>query len=191
MAARPFGGKRPGAVQARPRQRVWSPWLRLMHWVLALAMMVGFVTHEGGGTVHETAGYVAWAVAMVRIVLGFFGSGYWHFGQFVRPIPATLRYARDVLAHREARYLGHNPLGGWMVLLLLADAVACGVTGWMATTDRFFGVAWVGNLHEAVGEALVPLLLFHLAGVAFTAWRHRENLVAAMLHGNKRAPDEV
>lgn len=174
-----------------PLQTVWSPWLRLMHWVLALSMIVGFVTHENVGTVHETAGYVAWAVACLRVLLGFVGSGYWRFGQFVRPFPATLNYAREVWAHREARFLGHNPLGGWMVLALLSDAVACGVTGWMSTTDRFFGVAWVADLHEAVGEALVPLLLLHLAGVAFTSWRHRENLVGAMVHGKKRGPDKV
>ena len=174
-------------MPAAPRQTVWNPLLRALHWVLAVSMIASFVTHEGAGAVHEALGYIAWAAGSLRVVLGFAGSGYWPFKQFVRSPAATLAYTRDVLAHRESRFLGHNPLGGWMVLALLADAIACGLTGWMSTTDRFFGVAWVGNLHDGLGHALIPLLLLHLAGVAFTSWRHRENLVAAMLHGKKRA----
>ena len=170
-------------------QAVWSPLLRLMHWVLAVAMIASFATHEGGGQVHEITGYIAWAVASLRVLLGFSAGGYWRFRQFVPSVSTTVAYARAVMARREPRYLGHNPLGGWMVVALLADTVACGLTGWMSTTDRFFGVAWVGDLHLALGEAFLPLLVLHLAGVVFTSWRHRENLVGAMVHGNKRALD--
>jgi cytochrome b len=187
MRASRTGASTPVGSSAMPVQTVWSPWLRALHWVLAVSMIASFVTHEGAGTVHEVLGYVALAAACVRVLLGFAGAGYWPFRQFVRSPAATLAYTRDLLAHREKRYLGHNPLGGWMVLVLLTDVIACGLTGWMSTTDRFFGVAWVGNLHDAVGHALIPLLLLHLAGVVFTSWRHRENLVAAMLHGKKRA----
>jgi cytochrome b len=164
---------------------VWSPWLRLMHWLLAAAMITSFATHEHVGTLHEASGYVALVVALLRVLLGFAASGYWRFGQFVRGPADTLAYARDVWARRETRYLGHNPLGGWMVLALLADAVGAGLTGWLTTTDRFFGVGWLAELHDVLGHALLPLLALHLAGVVFTSIRHRENLVAAMLHGKK------
>jgi cytochrome b len=168
------------------RQTVWSLWLRLLHWLLALSMITSFVTHEGGGQLHEWSGYVALAAALARVVMGFVGSGYWRFSQFVRSIPVTLEYARSVLKKTEARHIGHNPLGGWMVLALLGDAIATGFTGWLYTTDRFFGYEWLGNLHNALGHAFVPLLILHLAGVVFTSLRHRENLAAAMLHGKKR-----
>ncbi len=166
-------------------QTVWSPWLRLLHWVLAASMITSFATHEHVGTLHEASGYVALAAALLRIGLGFAATGYWRFAQFVRGTGATLAYAREVWAHREARYLGHNPLGAWMVLALLADATGAGLTGWLTTTDRFFGVAWLAELHEVLGQALLPLLALHLAGVVFTSLRHRENLVAAMWHGKK------
>ena len=167
-------------------QTVWSPWLRALHWVLAISMIASFVTHEGAGLVHEVPGNVALAAAVVRVGMGLFGAGYWPFSQFVRSPATTLAYAGDVLARREKRFLGHNPLGGWMVMVLLADAITCGLTGWMSTTDRFFGIAWVGDLHDLLGHALIPLLVLHVAGVAFTSWRHRENLVGAMVHGKKR-----
>jgi cytochrome b len=177
----------PPSPPATATQTVWNLGVRLLHWTLAGAMITSFVTHDNVGRVHEWAGYVALAAATVRVVLGFAASGYWRFSQFVHGLKVTLAYARSVWQHKELRYLGHNPLGGWMVLVMLADAIGAGLTGWLSTTDRFWGVAWVADLHGVLGKALPPLLLLHVAGAVFTSWRHRENLVAAMLHGRKPA----
>jgi cytochrome b len=176
-------------MSKRATQPVWSLGVRLLHWTLALSMIGSFVTHESGGSLHENLGYVALAAASLRIILGFVASGYWRFSQFIRGINTTLNYAKDVLKHRESRYLGHNPLGGWMVVALLADAFATGVTGWLFTTDRFWGVKWLEELHGALGDALLPLLFLHIAGAVFTSYRHRENLIGSMLHGRKPAAE--
>ena len=133
---------------ARAGERpVWSLATRLLHWTLALSMIASFVTHEGGGRWHEWTGYVALAAATLRVLLGFAGAGRWRFASFVRGAEDTLAYARAVVQRREAHYLGHNPLGGWMVVALLADAVAVGATGWLYVTDRFWGTAWLEDLH--------------------------------------------
>lgn len=166
-------------------QLVWPVALRTLHWTLALSMIASFATHEGAGEWHEWTGYVALAAALLRVALGFVGGGYWRFSQFVRGAAKTLAYGRAVLQKREARYVGHNPLGGWMVVLLLTDAVATGVTGWLFTLDQFWGLAWLEELHGALGHALIPLLVLHVAGAIFTSRRHHENLVGAMLHGHK------
>ncbi len=167
-------------------QQVWSPLLRVLHWTLASSMIASFVTHEGGGWIHEWTGYLALAPASLRVVLGFAASGYWRFAQFVRGIKATQAYALAVWRRREPHFMGHNPLGGWMVVALLADAVATGVTGWLYTTDRFWGMAWLEELHGLLGYLMLPLLALHVAGVVFTSLRQRENLVAATLHGRKQ-----
>lgn len=150
-------------------------------------MIASFVTREGGGALHENSGYVALVAASLRVCMGFMGRGYWRFSQFLNGIPSTLAYAKNVLKNCEQRYLGHNPLGGWMVVALLADAVLTGATGWLFTTDRFWGVQWVEELHAVLGKALLPLLFLHIAGVLFTSYRHRENLIGSMLHGRKPA----
>ncbi len=174
---------------------VWSPGLRLLHWTLAMSMVASFATQEGGGRVHEWTGYLALAAATLRVLLGCMAGGFWRFPQFVRTVPDTLAYARAVWHKRERHYLGHNPLGGWMVLALalLADALPTGLTGWLFTTDRFWGVEWLEELHGALGQALLVLLVLlvlHVAGVIFTSVRQRENLVAAMLDGRKCAPSD-
>ena len=177
---------RDGVVQ--DEAPVWNAGIRLLHWTLAAAMIVSFATHEGGGRLHEWTGYLSLAAAGTRVLMGVAGSGYWRFSQFVRGVGATARYSRAVLARREPRHLGHNPLGAWMVVALLANAIAAGLSGWLYTTDRFWGMAWLETTHSVFGNALLPLLALHVAGVLFTSVRHHENLVAAMLHGRKRAP---
>ena len=169
---------------------VWGRSTRLLHWTLAVSMIASFVTHEGGGRWHEWTGYVALAAASLRVLLGFFASGMWRFSGFLRGVGATLDYARAVLQRREPHFLGHNPLGGWMVVALLVDAILVGATGWLYVTDRFWGLQWLEELHGALGHLLIPLFVLHVAGVVFTSIRQKENLAAAMVHGRKRAPAE-
>jgi cytochrome b len=61
-----------------------------------------------------------------------------------------------------------------------------GFTGWLYTTDRYWGVEWVEELHETHSNVLFTIDAFHIAGVNYTSLHHRENLVAAMIHGRKR-----
>jgi cytochrome b len=172
--------------------RVWDPLLRIAHWTLVASVLATWITAElkldTAKRAHEWAGYAALAVIALRLAWGWVGPRYARFRQFVRSPERTLAYARAVIASSEPRYLGHNPLGGWMVTALLAMAAAAGASGWLSVTDRFWGVKWVQELHEALANTLYLLVGLHLAGVVFTSWRHRENLVRAMLTGRKRSP---
>ena len=73
-----------------------------------------------------------------------------------------------------------------MIVLLLSTLVLVGASGWLYTTDEYWGVKWVKETHEALTYVLLSLVALHVGGVAFTSWRQRENLVAAMIHGRKR-----
>jgi len=167
---------------------VWDPVVRLCHWSLLAVVALAWSTRHGGGAWHEWFGHAAGAIVAVRLVWGFFGSPHARFAGFLRSPAETIRYAKLVLAHREPRHLGHNPLGGWMAVLLLATVALTVASGWLYITDEFWGVRWVEALHGASSDALLALATIHLAGVLFTSIRQRENLPAAMIHGRKRAP---
>lgn len=166
---------------------MWDPLVRIGHWLLALSIALAWLTKAGTGREwHEEIGYVALAVIAVRIAWGWLGSSYARFASFLRTPAATLRYGRQLLAGHEPRCIGHNPLGGWMIVALLLDTALVGASGWLYTTDRFWGVAWVERLHSILSDSLLILIAAHVGGVIFSSWRHRENLIAAMLHGRKR-----
>ena len=177
-------------ADSRPDYKVWDPLVRAGHWALAAGVVLAWLTREGWRETHEWIGYATLALVALRVAWGLAGRRYARFRQFVRSPAATLRYAGEVLRREESRYLGHNPLGGWMILTLLAVVAATGFTGWLYTTDAYWGVEWLGNLHGSLTDLLLVLAALHVLGVGVASRRHRENLVAAMLHGRKRAPSD-
>jgi cytochrome b len=176
--------------QAQSSVRVWDPFVRIAHWTLVLTVAGAWLTQEGGGRWHEWLGYAALAVVIARVAWGWVGPARARFSQFVRSPAATLRYAQRLVNHAEPRHIGHNPLGAYMIILLVLMIILVSATGWLYTTDAFWGVEWVEDLHEALSDALIALVILHVAGVVFTSVRQRENLVGAMLHGAKRPAGE-
>ncbi|MFT3813686.1 MAG: cytochrome b/b6 domain-containing protein [Acidovorax sp.] len=168
--------------------RVWDAPVRLLHWGLVAAVATAWWSRNDIGPLHENTGYVVIALLAARLAWGFRGSRYARFAQFVRAPRETLAYARAALAGHAPRYIGHNPLGGWMVLALLANLGLLGFTGWLYTTDMFWGYGWLANLHKCLGWALLGLIALHVAGMLWTSWQHRENLVRAMVTGSKAPP---
>ena len=77
-----------------------------------------------------------------------------------------------------------------MILALLGTVALVALSGWLYTTDRFWGVAWVEGVHRYATNVLLTLATFHVVGVLYASARHRENLIGAMLHGRKRGTDE-
>lgn len=156
-----------------------------MHWMLVISVAGSWLTRHRLDEVHQYVGYAALTLVGLRLLWGFAGGRYARFAQFVRPVHATWAYLREVRHGRAPRYIGHNPLGGWMVLALIACVGLLGFTGWLYTTDMFWGYGWLANLHWGLGWALLGLIALHLSGVLFTSLKHRENLVRAMVTGRK------
>jgi cytochrome b len=166
--------------------RVWDPLVRIGHWSLVVTVALAWLTRHGPGRWHEWLGYAALVVIAVRIAWGCWAPGHARFAHFVRSPAETLSYAKQMISGHEPRHIGHNPLGAWMILALLITVALTGATGWLYTTDRFWGVEWVETLHATLADVLLWLAALHLAGVLYTSLRHRENLIAAMIHGRKR-----
>lgn len=165
--------------------KVWDAFVRVAHWTLVLGIAATWFTRGG---IHEAIGYIALAVVAGRTAWGFIGPRHARFSQFVRAPRVTLDYARAVAAGRAPRYIGHNPLGGWMVVALLAAVALTAASGWLSVTDRFWGVAWVQDTHEALADLMLLLVAVHVGGVLHASHRQRESLVAAMVTGRKPGP---
>lgn len=168
--------------------RVWDPLVRLFHWSLAASFLVAWLSADEWDDLHIWAGYAAAGLVTFRLLWGLAGPRYARFRQFLRRPREVLGFLGDMLRGQEARYIGHNPAGGAMILALLLAMAGTALTGWMYTTDAFWGVEWVEEIHELLANLLLVLVLLHIGGVLFASLRHGENLVRAMLTGRKRAP---
>ncbi|WP_134682376.1 cytochrome b/b6 domain-containing protein [Paracoccus ravus] len=166
--------------------RVWDRFVRIFHWSLASLIGLAWLTEDGPKWLHEGAGYVIMALLVARIVWGFIGPRHARFSDFVRGPGRVIAHLRDLAHGRERRYLGHNPAGGWMIVALIATIAATTLTGWLQTTDRFWGSSAMEEIHETLAVLILVLLAGHLCGVLVESLRHGENLVRAMITGKKR-----
>lgn len=169
------------------RVRVWGRVVRALHWLLVAGVAAAWLTRHGFGLTHEVLGYATLAVVVLRVAWGFGPARHARFDRFLKPPAVTMDYARRCFSARPPRHLGHNPLGGWMAVLLLGLVLAVCASGWLYTTDRFWGIEWVENLHDGLTSCLLLLVAVHIAGAVWTSAVQRDNLVAAMIHGHKRA----
>ena len=112
--------------------------MRLLHWSLVSSVAGAWITRHRLDDVHAYWGYAALCIVGLRLVWGFVGGRYARFTQFVRPWQPTWRYLRGVIAGHAPRYIGHNPLGGWSVLVLLALLLLQATSGLFNSDDILF-----------------------------------------------------
>jgi cytochrome b len=175
--------------QSFDRVRVWDLGVRLFHWSL-VAMVALTYFLDDPRQLHRILGYVVIGLIAFRLVWGVIGTRHARFITFIPGPHRLLTYLRDMLRGREDRYLGHNPAGAAMILTMLATLSAIGATGYMMGMDVYFGQDWVEHAHKLLVNILLALVAFHIGGVIFLSWRHRENLVVSMITGQKDLHDK-
>jgi cytochrome b len=173
-----------------PAVRVWDPLVRLCHWLIAVGVLLAWLSREGTGLLsdsHEAIGYGVLACLTLRLIwLIFSPSPFARLSGFSVAPAKVIPYLREFMRGQAPRHLGHNPLASCMALTLWLLLALISLSGWLYTTDRFWGLEWVGQTHLYSTYALLALLPVHLIGVVVSSIMHRENLVLAMLTGNKR-----
>ena len=166
-------------------RRVWDPLVRVFHWSLVACVLLNLFVVDDGEALHQWLGYAATALVGVRMVWGFVGPRHARFADF---FPTPRRVAQHLRALRHGtpeHHWGHNPLGALMVLGLMAMVLALGLTGWMQSLDAFWGVEWLQDLHEGLGELLMPMVGLHAAAALVMGRIERTRLVKAMVTGVK------
>lgn len=187
MASVTESASRAAGAAGADEVRVWDPLVRIFHWSLAAGFLVAWLSAEEWEALHLWAGYAAAGLVAFRLLWGLVGPRSARFGQFVKAPAGVRAYLGAMLRGRERRHLGHNPAGGAMIVALLGGLAGLCLTGWLYTTDAFWGVEWVEAAHETLANLLLALVGLHLAGVLWASLRHRENLARAMVTGRKRA----
>lgn len=169
--------------------KIWDPFVRIFHWSLVTCFVVAYATGEEIERAHVAAGYAIAGLLAARILWGFVGPRHARFSNFVRPPREVLAYVRDVAMLRAPRDIGHNPAGGAMIVALLVALAGTCATGYMMTTDAYWGSKMLEHVHEFLANSTVGLVVAHVLGVLIASFEHGENLVTSMISGRKRAAE--
>ncbi|MBT9520936.1 MAG: cytochrome b/b6 domain-containing protein [Dechloromonas sp.] len=171
---------------------VWDWPVRLGHWLMVGGFILAWLTSESETwrLVHAFSGSVVIAVALFRLPWGFIGSRYARFVDFVRGPGSVVDYLRSLIRLEPDHHTGHNPAGGWAIMLLLALGIATGLVGWAMYNE--LGGEWLEDLHEGLAATMLTVVFIHVAGVISGSLLHGENLVRAMITGHKQgSPEEA
>jgi cytochrome b len=194
-------GVRVDASAPAGQRLVWDLPVRITHWLLLLAVIGSYVTYKLGLAwfkVHVWCGYTVLVLAAFRILWGLVGTRHARFAGFVRGPATTLRHATDLARGKASRHAGHNPLGAWMVLLLLGALLVQALTGLfsndeIASTGPLYGS--VGNtlslrlttVHRLLFDGIAAAIALHVAAVLAYQLLKKEPLIRAMFTGRKPA----
>ena len=190
----------PEAALADP-VRVWDLPVRVFHWSLVALVALSWVSAENGYLkVHLWSGLCLLTLVLFRIAWGFAGSTTARFSDFVRGPGRALAYLRAMRHGEHPLHAGHNPAGGWMVLVLLTMLLLQAGTGLFANDGVHFNgplAAHVSSaladrlsgLHGAMFNVILLLAWVHIVAVLFYRYVRGEELIAAMIHGRKPRPE--
>ncbi|MDH5178595.1 MAG: cytochrome b/b6 domain-containing protein [Gammaproteobacteria bacterium] len=107
--------------------KVWDIAVRVFHWSLVTSFFIAYLSGDDAGLLHIYSGYAIVGLLAFRVVWGIIGTKYARFTNFVTGIKPVLSYLKSILAGKPQHYLGHNPAGGLMIVLLL---IFLSLTSW-------------------------------------------------------------
>jgi cytochrome b len=179
------------------RLRVWDAPVRMFHWTLvALIAFAWWTAEERMLDWHRLAGYAILTLVLFRLIWGVVGSSTARFGSFLRGPKAVASYIRrDMFRRNASPHAGHNPLGGWSVLVMLLllaaqtllglfaidiDGLESGPFSYLADFDTGRQAA---ELHHWVFNLLLAVIALHVIAIAYFLLHRRDNLLGPMLWG--------
>lgn len=185
---------------ARRSVLVWDAATRLFHWLMVALVVAAYVTWRRNWMIwHAWVGEALLALVLFRVAWGFLGGETARFARLVVSPRRAVEHLKYALVREPDRQVGHNPAGGWMVLLLLALMLFEALTGTYINND----IADEGPLtelvparvadaidsaHAVVWDVLLATIVIHVAAITFYAAIKGQNLLRPMITGRKILP---
>lgn len=196
-------GPAPGSVVA------WDLPTRLFHWTLVALILSAWISVQYAEQLgdnllkwHRWNGIAILVLILWRLAWGLMGSSTARFAAFLRTPAAAFGYLAALVRGLSARYLGHNPLGAYMVMALLLVVGGNALLGLFTVEHNDItagplyrllsedAVKQVSRLHRLTFDwVLLPLIAAHVAANVLYGVVKREPLIAAMVTGRKPAAE--
>ena len=177
--------------------KVWDPLIRVFHWSLVFFFLLAFITKDDWQALHIQAGYAVSFLVAFRLLWGLVGTRNARFFTFVKSPAVMLVYLKSILSFKVPHYLGHNPLGAAMVVVLLLSIALVSFSGMVLIAGEGSGPLagtflsswsgdWMEEIHEFFANFTLLMVVIHISGVIISSLLEGENLAKAMITGRKK-----
>jgi len=177
--------------------KVWDPLIRVFHWSLVFFFLLAFITGDDWQALHVQAGYAVSLLIAFRLLWGLVGTRNARFLTFVKSPAVMLVYLKSILSFKVPHYLGHNPLGAAMVVVLLLSIALVSFSGMVLIAGEGSGPLagtllsswngdWMEEVHEFFANFTLLMVVIHVSGVIFSSFLEGENLPKSMMTGRKK-----
>jgi cytochrome b len=185
------------------RVPVWDAPTRLFHWLVVVLIAACYVTFRlNWMDWHIWAGEAVLALLLFRLLWGLFGSDTARFSRFLASPAAACRHLAHLHRREPDTGVGHNPAGGWMVIVMIAILLGQTLTGLYENNDiadegPFTELVparvadLISDLHKILWNVLLAAIALHLVAIVTYAVVKRQNLLHPMVTGRKRLPEEI
>lgn len=177
---------------------VWDMPTRVFHWLLTMGFVAAWMTHDDNRFlyIHVFAGYVFLALLVFRLLWGVIGSHYARFHVFAHNWESVQAYLKGLITGEATRYIGHNPIGGWSIFLMIALGFLITIAGMfvlggeerhgpLAAVIPFAVGSAFKEVHEFGAWTMIIMVSIHVIGVIVESIFHKDNLIWAMVSGYK------
>ena len=172
--------------------KVWDIPIRIYHWVQGI-LFIGLALSGfglfGSEVLHERFGVVLAILILWRIGWGFIGSDTSQFKNFAPSIKQLQNYIKG----NEQQYVGHNPLGGLMVFLMLTLLFSQALSGIaiseLVDSKAIFErqtIKFLKSVHEMNALALIVVINMHIFAILLYNLNGKP-LLMAMITGYKKS----
>ena len=182
---------------------VWDIFIRVFHWLIVALVAAAYATWRLNWMVwHGWVGDAVLTLVLFRLSWSVFGGETARFSRLLTSPRTVLQHLQHSFRREPDRQVGHNPAGGWMVLILLALLLAETLTGLYVANDiadegplTEIVPAWAANAiassHAILWDALLAAIVLHILAIAAFAAVKGQNLLRPMITGTKVLPADV
>ncbi|GAA0853215.1 cytochrome b/b6 domain-containing protein [Aliiglaciecola litoralis] len=187
-------------MQKENKILVWDLPVRLFHWLLVGAIVAQWVTAElldDAMDWHFYIGYFTLGLILFRLIWGFVGPRYSRFSQFLVSPKAYWQYLKSLRNPQKHHYVGHNPLGGLLVPLVIIVIGIQTVSGLFATDDVLHSGPYISmvsaevqallnEIHHTTFDIITVIIVVHLVAILWHKFIAKHHIIKAMFTGKKQ-----
>ncbi|MGS0673589.1 cytochrome b/b6 domain-containing protein [Shewanella sp. 30m-9] len=180
--------------------KVWDLPTRVFHWgMLCLLGGLWWTADAGEMEWHQILAYGLMILIAVRLIWGLVGSDTARFSHFVYSPKTVIHYLNRTRREGISSSIGHNPVGGYMVVTLITLICIQLITGLFATDDIFTEgplysfvssdtASWLTWLHKKNFDLILILAAMHVLAVGVHMIKG-DKILGAMFSGYKSLPE--